>query len=97
VDGQRRRLRNGLDGGAEADLFQNGGVDAAGQVTQFLERLPQFAAGLFHDGLDGGVSCGGAGPADRRGQGEEVLLSAVVQITFDLPALRDAGLDDAGP
>jgi len=99
LDGHRRLAGLGADGGGQALVGEQRRVDAAGQVAQGLQR----AAGL-------GLELGDQGPfpvlvlagqrlrlGQRAGDGEQLLLGAVVDVALDPPPLLILRGDDPQP
>ena len=68
-------------------------MDAAGQLAQLLQRVRELLAGAL-EVLVVGVPAGGQ--AQHQRERDEPLLSAVVEVALQPPALVVAGLDDAG-
>jgi hypothetical protein len=80
------------EGGAEAAVGQGRGVDAAGGLAQLLQR----AGGLGDSTVELRAQFGRRGlrRAQLQREGDEALLSAVVQVPLDPAARMVAGRDD---
>jgi hypothetical protein len=102
--GRRRGELNGKGGAAgerlqgrhQPAVGENRGVKAAGELLELLERPFQILA----DALEQCLCCGGIlvqallRHPQLEGEGDEPLLSAVVQVPFQPLAFGDARLDD---
>ena len=95
-DRQRRAVGDGLDRRAQAVVGEDGGMQAARQLAQLLERAAELVAGAVEHRAQRRVVGHAAG---RQAHGErrrhQPLLGAVVQVALQAPALGVAGLDDA--
>jgi hypothetical protein len=86
---QRRLAGLGAQRGGQAQVGQQRRVDAAGQVAQVFQRSGGVCFELAEDRPGLGRICGdgGLGQLEFDGQGDQVLLGAVVDIAFQ-PAPR---------
>jgi hypothetical protein len=84
-DRQRRAPGQRADRRAEPGLGQDGRVQAAGQVPDLLARGGQPVVDLVHLGAQVGRDPV-AEVAHQERQGDQVLLHAVVQVSFELAA-----------
>ena len=91
-------LRERLKGCAEAVLGEDGGVDTPRKVTQLVEGRPKLFVG-FGEELGRAVRLGAEpGPRElqRKSEGEQALLGAVMEIAFQPAPLIVADADNAG-
>ena len=104
VDGRRQPNRHrrpaskALQRGAEASVGEDRRVDAAGDLPQVVDRRPQPARDLRDPRLQ--LAVGGEGGfqlSELHAEGDELLLDAVVQVTFDSAASVVCRGDDAAP
>ena len=99
VDGDRGAAGEGLQGRAQPAVGQHRGVDAAGDLAQFLGR----GGGLGDGAVQARIEVAELGRHGRlrgaqlQGQGDQPLLGAVVQVAFDAPPGLVTGRHDAGP
>ena len=99
----RRAGHDGGEGGVEAPVLEDHGMDAADQVADLLQRGLRLLVGLGHQRAPAlGVDLEPlAGVAQVHGQGDQPLLGAIVQVALDAPPLglgavhgrRPAGLE----
>ena len=71
-------------------------MDAAGELTQLLERLRQLVAGGRDECLGRRRVAADVGldQAELQREGDQPLLGAVVQVALEPPPFRVAGRDD---
>ena len=93
-DGHRQPRRQVLQRSREATVFEHGGMQTVGQGPQLGDRVARFANAELERGPEPlGIPVEQRGLHLRRGA-EQPLLSPVVQIAFDPPALVDLSLGD---
>src|SRR5215469_16467816 len=80
----------------QAALGQDGRMQAAGNLAQFVEDVVQ-PGGYPVQLLRYSTGHGRLGGAHVQGEGHQVLLGAVVQVVFDAAAGGIGGGDDPGP
>src|SRR4051794_12636145 len=97
ADGHGRAVGERAQGRLEAAVGQDGGVDPARELAQLGEAYLQLVGGTREQVLQVRVG-GGARPgtAEQQRQRDEARLRAVVEVALEAPALRVAGLDEAG-
>ena len=91
-DGHQR-----LQGDGEPVPADDRRMQAAGDVSQLIERLGELAAGSFQPALGGGVTVRLLSKhAEFEGQGNQTLLCTVVQVALQTPTLVLLGFDYPG-
>ena len=95
VDRDRRAVGERGDCGIQAAAREDRRMDAAGELAQLAQRglEPHREPVDQRSGL--GVGDRGAQHAQLEGEGQELLLGAVVEVALDAPAGLVGGLDDA--
>ena len=92
-------LRQSLDRSGQALVAENGRVDAVSELPQLGDRLAELGLGLVEARGELAVLVASEPRAQEpqcQREADEPLLSAVVKVALEPPALGVARLDDAG-
>ena len=88
-------MRQGFKGWSEAAVGEQRRVDAAGERAEAGERVCELGTGGVQELNSRGVRDPGLKELQIEGERDELLLGAVVEVTFELLACFEACLDDA--